>query len=154
MSFKRLRKQAGFTLIELLIVIVILGTLASIALPNLTGLIEEARVEAITFNSRTLLTEMKVYEFENDQYPAAANVQEFISNYRDQLNALDSIVQEVGTDDYSKYNYMTNGNNSDYVFSVQLPNNKYVVISAKEGLEEISGNLSNEDLEDYLTLNE
>lgn len=153
MSCNDIRNQKGFTLIELLIVIVILGTLASIALPNLTGIIEDARIEAINFNARTLLTEMRVYEFKNDQYPDVENAQDFINKYSDQLNALNSIVQEVETDDYSEFNYLTNKNNTDYVFSVQLPNSNYVIISAEDGLKKVSDKLSNEDLKEYLTIN-
>ena len=48
---KKLRKwmnrdSKGFTLIELLIVIAILGVLAAIVLPNVTGLVGEGKTEA------------------------------------------------------------------------------------------------------------
>jgi len=98
MSYKNLKNKKGFTLIELLIVIVIVGTLASIAMPNLMGITEKARIEAITFNARTLVTEMEVYKFENDNYPDATDAENLINNYSNQLNALSSIVQKVGTE--------------------------------------------------------
>lgn len=150
MIFNRISKQEGFTLIELLIVIVILGTLASIALPNLTGIIEDARIEAVTFNTRTLLTEIEAYRFQEGNYPQvnpAQPTQDFINTYSSEFNALDSIVQEIEIDDYSQYHYESNG--EEYVFSVKLPyddKKKYVGISSDGNLED--------DLDGHLELSE
>jgi prepilin-type N-terminal cleavage/methylation domain-containing protein len=54
-----LKRNEGFTLIELLIVIVIIGVLAAIAVPNLTGLVGSANKEVVKSNMRTLLTEIE-----------------------------------------------------------------------------------------------
>jgi general secretion pathway protein G len=144
MIYNKIIDEEGFTLIELLIVIVILGTLASIAIPNLMGLTEEARIEAVTFNTRTLLTEIEVYNFQEGSYPQPGSTQAFIDDFRSEFNALDSIVQELGIDDYNLYHYNSNG--SEFVFSVQLPNEDYVGISDDNGLEE--------GLDEHLSLNE
>jgi general secretion pathway protein G len=53
-------------------------------------------------------------------------------------------VQELGIDDYNLYHYNSNG--SEFVFSVQLPNEDYVGISDDNGLEE--------GLDEHLSLNE
>ncbi|MDY5115940.1 MAG: type II secretion system protein [Campylobacter sp.] len=53
--------KKGFTMIELIFVIVILGILASVAIPRLAATREDAEISATVANLRTLVSDATVY---------------------------------------------------------------------------------------------
>ncbi|MDY5467155.1 MAG: type II secretion system protein, partial [Campylobacter sp.] len=53
--------KKGFTMIELIFVIVILGILASVAIPRLAATREDAEISATVANLRTLLSDVSSY---------------------------------------------------------------------------------------------
>ena len=53
--------KKGFTMIELIFVIVILGILASVAIPRLAGTREDAEISSAVANLRTLVSDANVY---------------------------------------------------------------------------------------------
>ena len=53
--------KKGFTMIELIFVIVILGILASVAIPRLAATREDAEISAAVANLRTLLSDASAY---------------------------------------------------------------------------------------------
>lgn len=61
-------KQA-FSLMELLIVIVILGLLAAVVLPNLTGKSEEAKRKLTCVQMKNLTESLKMFKIDNGRYP-------------------------------------------------------------------------------------
>ncbi len=71
----RKRSRKGFTLIELLVVVVIIGILASVALPSFVGAQDKARNASVAANVNTVRMALEQYGTDNNgSYPAAANV--------------------------------------------------------------------------------
>lgn len=68
---RRKRKRKGFMILELIIVVAIIGVLAAIAVPNLTGLTDEAKVARIRSDISTLGTAAEMYYVKNGAYPAS-----------------------------------------------------------------------------------
>jgi prepilin-type N-terminal cleavage/methylation domain-containing protein len=66
------KKNAGFTLIELLIVVVIIGILASIAIPKFTATRERAFLASAAADLRNLASLQEVYY--NDYYSFATDL--------------------------------------------------------------------------------
>ena len=67
---KRLR-QAGFTLIELMVVLVIIGVLAALIVPNVLDRADDARVTAARTDIGNLMQALKLYKLDNQRYPTA-----------------------------------------------------------------------------------
>lgn len=61
-------KQNGYTIIELMIVIVIIGILASIAIPNYRGILNRAEKSACLANQRTIEMARMYYSITNNSY--------------------------------------------------------------------------------------
>ena len=69
-SLKR-RAQAGFTLIELMVVLVIIGVLAALIVPNVLDRADDARATAARTDVNNLMQALKLYRLDNQRYPNA-----------------------------------------------------------------------------------
>ncbi|EAS40805.1 type II secretion system protein GspG [Photobacterium profundum] len=63
------RKQRGFTLLEVMVVIVILGVLASLVVPNLLGNKEKADQQKAVTDISALEQSLDMYKLDNSVYP-------------------------------------------------------------------------------------
>ncbi len=68
---RRLRLQRGFTLIELMVVLVIIGVLAALIVPNVLSRTDDARATAARTDIANLVQALKLYRLDNQRYPTA-----------------------------------------------------------------------------------
>jgi len=67
-------KKSGFTLVEILIVVVILGILAAIVIPQFTEASTEAKLSSLCTDLQTMRSQIELYKIQhNDNPPAFAN---------------------------------------------------------------------------------
>lgn len=72
------RKQVarGFTLVEILIVVVILGILAAIVIPQFTSASESAKSSSLVSQLQTIRSQLELYQIQhNGNYPTLASLQ-------------------------------------------------------------------------------
>ena len=64
------RPQAGFTLIELMVVLVIIGVLAALIVPNVLNRADDARATAARADVNNVMQALKLYRLDNQRYPS------------------------------------------------------------------------------------
>ena len=67
-----MRAKSGFTLVEILIVVVILGILAAVVIPQFTNASTEAKENSLKSDLRTMRSQIELYKIKNSDSPPAS----------------------------------------------------------------------------------
>ncbi|HHJ63526.1 MAG TPA: type II secretion system protein GspG [Aquifex aeolicus] len=66
---EKYRRKEGFTLIEVLVVLIILGLIAAIIVPRITGRVDEAKIETTKIQMKAVKDALEQYKLDNGMYP-------------------------------------------------------------------------------------
>lgn len=120
------RSEAGFTLVELLVVIAVLGILAGIAVPRLTGVQDKAIYATGKSALGTINTTMGLYYAENNTYPVgdaaqlATDLGTYVDNYGDLISGWTVTYDDETTGDSTDTFVITLTNVKDNTITLTL----------------------------------
>ena len=118
------KTRKAFSLIELMIVIVILGLLAAMVMPSLTGKGEEAKRNLVCVQMKSIYNgALDMFKVNNSMYPSTAE-------------GLEALVKNPDADKYS--NYSTSGYFKDSKLPKDSWGNDFIYINDAGSIEIIS----------------
>jgi general secretion pathway protein G len=86
-SYVRTGNRKGFTLVEILIVVIILGILAAIVIPQFTNASTDARKSNMASQDQTVKSQISLYMLQHNDVPpgsgASANLWEYLTTVTD-----------------------------------------------------------------------
>jgi general secretion pathway protein G len=113
-NLKSKKQKKAFSLMELMIVIVILGLLSALVLPNIMGKAEDAKAKLVCIQMKNVHEALKSYKFDNGVFP-------------DSEQGLKALVKNPDPEKYTNYP------SSGYFEGNNIPkdpwNNRYIYLN-------------------------
>jgi general secretion pathway protein G len=96
---KKMKAKSGFTLVEILIVVVILGILAAIVIPQFTSASTEAKESALVSDLQSVRSQIELYKIHhNDNLPGQDSSGDFVTAMTSLTNQDGVVDTSSGTD--------------------------------------------------------
>jgi general secretion pathway protein G len=112
------RSKNGFTLVEILIVVVILGILAAIVIPQFSQASTEARVSSVKSNLQMVRSQIELYKIQHDlEHLPGAGALDFVAALTSKTNSAGALYTDAmdtnGDASFGPYmqKFPTNANN-------------------------------------------
>ena len=140
----RTNKKSGFTLVEILIVVVILGILAAIVIPQFSQASLEARESSLISNLQTIRSQIEFYKIQHlEVLPTVANFDTVMTTVTD-INGAAWVDQATSGTAYGPYmraipdNPFSNGNTvdgvaDDWLYTPNAANGTYSFVADDGG---------------------
>lgn len=111
-----LRRKSGFTLVEILIVVIILGILAAIVIPQFTNASQDARKSSLSSQLQTVRSQIELYKLQHkDVLPDLVTKWDFLTKKTDADGAFTGTLtcgpylQDIPTNPLNGLNAVVNG---------------------------------------------
>lgn len=114
------KSNKGFTLIEIMVVVVILGILGALIIPNIMGRTDDARATAAKNDLRSIASALELYRLDNYDYPSTDQGLEALvsepSGFPEPVNwNSDGYLKKLPVDPWQvEYKYISPGAESDF----------------------------------------
>jgi general secretion pathway protein G len=117
------KNNKAFTLLELMVVVVILGLLASLVVPNIIGKADEAKSKLTCVQMKSLAESLALFKTDNGAYPSSEE-------------GLKALIKNPDIEKYKSYS------NNGYLSSKEVPldpwKNKYIYLGENSSIDIVS----------------
>jgi type II secretion system protein G len=113
--------QKGFTLVEILIVVIILGILAAIVIPQFTNASQDARKNSLTSQLQTIRSQIELYKLQHlDKLPPLLAAADATDPWGDMCKKTNADHTTTGTPQFGPYLQASPVNPLNNLFSVAV----------------------------------
>jgi len=103
-----MKKRSGFTLVEILIVVVILGILAAIVIPQFTDASTEAKESALASDLQMMRSQLELYKIQHDySLPPTTSFANFQTALTEASGGYGPYMQKIPTNPFTSSNTFT-----------------------------------------------